>query len=224
MASLLRYILSAFAGAFLAMFAEPFFSALLQDLGIDTSKWAGPLMTQVWLILAEDWVRLVGAGVVGAAIGAWSHWLAISFDRRIIAEPKPPRPDTRLRIRLGDDGTFLQEAAINIDGWQQTCHSFSVKGVGGVESNQFDTLSITFEVQIDYERPIINTYGHKTPRVNFFNIGRNGSVLQFLDKIEAPIFEIWFPPIGYYDEKTKASLGQEPALRPLPSAGEKTQP
>lgn len=82
MGTLLRYLLSGFAGAFMAMFAEPFFSALLFGLGIDTSHWAGPVMIFISELAQMEWFRLLGAGVIGSATGAWLHWLATKWDRR----------------------------------------------------------------------------------------------------------------------------------------------
>lgn len=74
-----RFVFLALAGAFLAVLFEPFFSALLLDMGVNTGSWAAP----VTAALALEWVRMIGFGIVGAAVGAWLHWAASKYDRRL---------------------------------------------------------------------------------------------------------------------------------------------
>jgi hypothetical protein len=108
---------------------------------------------------------------------------------------------TRLRLRLDPAGThgYLQESIANIDGWRQTI----VRIDAAPELFQADTISITFQQDITYEQPIVESFGHKLGGYNFWPLGKKGAVFQFFDRIQAPVVEIWFPPLGYYQQKSK---------------------
>lgn len=92
MGAVLRYILLGFSGAFIAMFAEPFFSELLMQAGIDTSRWAGPVMTFLGDLISQTWFQLLGIGVIGATIGAWADWVLRRLDRRKARQSIPSLP------------------------------------------------------------------------------------------------------------------------------------
>lgn len=80
MVGLFRFLLLCCATAFMAMFAEPFFSQALLLAGIDTSKWAGPVMMWLSDFTSQEWVRLLGSGVIGATVGTWLHWTLIKLE------------------------------------------------------------------------------------------------------------------------------------------------
>jgi hypothetical protein len=104
MGAAVRYILLGFAGAFLAMFSEPFFSEVLRLAGVDTSQLAGPVVTFLSGLMAEEWFRLLAAGVIGAAIGAWLHWVGSRFDRRRYdGGPMTRSPGPAARLRTQED-------------------------------------------------------------------------------------------------------------------------
>ena len=196
MGAVLRYILLSLAAAFVAMFAEPFFSELLRRFGIDTSQWVEPIVT----LASQIWFQLLASGVVGATIGAWGHWALTKLERKP-ARPALPRPDTRLRLRLDHSGTrhYLEERQTNIYSWRQTIVSMQgVAGVGRDPLLHVDNLSVIFEQDIEYERPVLEAFGHALGGYNFFLLGTKGAVFQFVDRIQAPVVEIWFPPPGYY--------------------------
>lgn len=57
------------------MLCEPFFSGLLLELGVDTSEWAGPVVTFASGMARHEPLRLVGAGLIGFVVSVWLHWL-----------------------------------------------------------------------------------------------------------------------------------------------------
>jgi hypothetical protein len=76
-----------------------------------------------------------------------------------------------------------------------------------------DTFSVVFTEPIQYERPIIESFGHKLGGFNFFSLGTRGAVFQFFDSVQAPMIEIWFPPPGYYEQQSRTKSA--PLDRPL---------
>ena len=90
MGKILRWILGIAASgvlisAALEMFAEPFWAAVYQRLGINSAEWADPMIDALFSVGG----LIIGAGIVGAATGAWAHWLALKFDRTRSALVKP---------------------------------------------------------------------------------------------------------------------------------------
>lgn len=85
-------VLGVFA-AFVAMFAEPFAAELYKQLGIDTSRWVTPMLT----FLSQDWVAQTLLVLMGAAAGAWLHWLATKWDARKAGKAVQPRPQSVTR-------------------------------------------------------------------------------------------------------------------------------
>lgn len=108
MSAILRYVLLAIASAFLAMLLEPFFSAALTTVGVDTSELAGPFVTFV----AQEWFQTIAIGVVGAAVGAWAHHLTTRFDRRR-GGGQSRLPDSHLTAVIGH---IYSEQGVELDG------------------------------------------------------------------------------------------------------------
>ncbi|MEX0956970.1 MAG: hypothetical protein WDZ83_17365 [Rhizobiaceae bacterium] len=77
------------AAPFSAMFAEPFFEAVLDQMGIATERWAAPVVTAMFEVFASDGFRFVSVAAIGVGIGIWVHWLASRFDRNT-AQPQTP--------------------------------------------------------------------------------------------------------------------------------------
>jgi len=67
-----------------------------------------------------------------------------------------------------------------------------------------DGVVIAFDKPIHYDRPVINTFGHKTSSYNFLDLGMRGAAFQFIGLMQAPVIEIWFPPAGYHESKGAA--------------------
>lgn len=89
MAQILRLVLAAIGllitVPFAAMFAEPFYSAVLTNFGIDTSRWAGPAVSWMAAAAANPVFHAVAIFIVGMTTGAWAHWVATRYDRRAVA-------------------------------------------------------------------------------------------------------------------------------------------
>lgn len=104
MGRILRFSLAAiasaiFSGAALAMLAEPFWQELYKRLGIDSSKWVGPMID----LFSKEWVHLVFSGIFGSAIGAWAHWMASKFDNmRAPTAQSSPNHASR-KVETADD-------------------------------------------------------------------------------------------------------------------------
>jgi hypothetical protein len=117
------------------------------------------------------------------------------------------RLETRLRIKLDPSGTknYLEESQSNIFSWRQTVVLIEGKKKDGSSNSILhnDTFSIIFERDIDYERPIIESFGHQVGSYNFWPMGKKGCVFQFFDGPKAPLMEIWFPPLGYYGSRSR---------------------
>lgn len=90
MGACVRYILLALATAALAMLFEPFFSEALRRAGIDSAEWVAPIMNGVAAAASLAWLNVLAISIVGAAVGAWAHYLASVLDR------KTPRKEARL--------------------------------------------------------------------------------------------------------------------------------
>ncbi len=108
MANLVRILLAgaalAIVSPFVAMLAEPFFSALLQEIGVDTSQWARPIVMFVQGLVAQLWFQLLATFIVGAALGTWGHWAATGIDRRKAKDfLAPDRESTALIGREASD-------------------------------------------------------------------------------------------------------------------------
>lgn len=154
--------------------------------------------------------HLVIAGLVGVIIFAALGMSGIVWGKYWTAPTAElSRPDTRLRLRLDPAGTrnYLQDAESNISNWQQTivamdAHDDKKQTTPIIHA---DTFSMTFVQPVDYERPVIESFGHKLGGFNFYSLGTRGAVFQFYDAVQAPMIEIWFPPIGYYAEQSKKS-------------------
>lgn len=134
MGNLLRFLLTALAGAFIAMFAEPFFSALLLAFNIDTAKWAWPVIMFMSDLARQAWFRLLGAGVIGSATGAWLHWVATKWDRRGM---RPMAADTIEKIKdIGEDCIALgQDIAEFKKDREENAPNFFSENNGGGQTN-----------------------------------------------------------------------------------------
>ena len=170
-------------------------------------KYWGPVVTALTDRLDPFWVVSGLSFTVGAALALWID----SLFRRRGTEPAPPvaaprpRPDTRLRLRLGPTGSryYLQEASSNIEHWQQALVSMQGQtNIGKEPLFHNDTLVVTFTEEVDYDRPIIDSFGHELGGYNFFPLGRKAAMFQFFGDNQAPMVEIWFPPPDYYAEKS----------------------
>jgi hypothetical protein len=94
----------------------------------------------------------------------------------------------------------------NIANWQQTivamdAHDAENKTTPVVHA---DTFSVVFARPVEYERPTIESFGHKLGGYQFYSLGTRGAVFVFYDAVQAPMIEIWFPPPGYYDQISRA--------------------
>jgi hypothetical protein len=163
-----------------------------------------PGMASFWIISACFAVALIAISCAAYGLGLRSSTASLKTET--------PRPDTRLRVRIDPAQTkiYLQDGESNIGNWQQTIVAMGSEEKNGDKKSIFhaDTISMTFAQDIDYERPIIESFGHKLGGWNFYSLGRKGAVFQFYDSIQAPMIEIWFPPIGYYAEQSKkAAIG-----------------
>lgn len=208
MGKLLRNVLFAVFGAgllgsLLGSIFSPFTDQLVKALGINSSAWVAPMLD----FLSSYWFRIAVLFIEGATIGAWSHWLATKWDRR--REAKAPDPvDTRLRINFDPSGSkhFIEEYQSNVGCWQQTVVAFDAHGDQGSSSIlHVDTLSLAFTVPVDYERPVVDAKGGSLGSYNFFPLGSRGAVFQFFGPIQATQIDIWFPPLGYYENKNVAN-------------------
>lgn len=117
-----------------------------------------------------------------------------------------PRPDTRLRLEIDPAGTwnYHQLKAENILRWQQFVYSIGGrKKKNGPKEILFhaDVISLTFENDIEFERPIISSFGHVLGGYSFYPLGQKGAMFCFVGAIQAPVIEIWFPPLGYYAQR-----------------------
>jgi hypothetical protein len=129
-----------------------------------------------------------------------------------VGDNKSTYADTRLRLQLDPAGTghYHQVEAHNIYTWQQTFIRLSGYGPEGQNLGPVfngDTVSIIFETAIEYDRPILNSFGHSLNSFNFFDLGDRGALFQFVGEVRSPILEIWFPPRGYYSSKAAAPAG-----------------
>ena len=86
-AILLRFALLALAAAFFSMLFEPFFSALLLGVGVDTAKLAPPLIAWIRNVSAMGWFVPVACLTFGTTFGVWAHHLV----RRADSKRAPPR-------------------------------------------------------------------------------------------------------------------------------------
>lgn len=145
-------------------------------------------------------MAVAGVILVGGAIAG-----AIAFNAAPSQGAANTRPDTRLRIRLDPAGgrNYVQDGQSNITYWQQTIFEMSAQDANKTPIIHVDTISLTFDQDIDFERPTIESFGHKIGGYNYYPLGRKGAVFQFYDAISAPMIEIWFPPLGYYAEQSK---------------------
>lgn len=82
MGACVRYILLALGAAAAAMLFEPFFSEVLRSAGIDTARWVRPVMSMFAFVASSTWMNMLAISIVGAAIGAWAHYVASIFDKR----------------------------------------------------------------------------------------------------------------------------------------------
>lgn len=221
-------------GPFSAMFAEPFFEAVFDKLGWDTEDLAGPLVTAMFELFAESWFRYSSVAAIGMGTGVWLHWLATRFDRRrsqqsasahnpALESGVAPRPETRLRLRVDGTGNAAQEINQNIN-WQQTVLSMEGQKDGAdnvaMRLVRQDTISIAFGSPIEYERPIVETFGHTVKQVGSYPLGKNGYVLVFMDGLP-PVIDITFPPPGYYEQKSIENIKKDGSAIPQlpPSTG-----
>lgn len=94
------------------MLVEPFFSALLEELGIDTSQWARPAVMFGQLLASQLWFQLLTAATIGATIGAWGHWLATRYDR---GKNEPPE-GTLSRDKIAVYKKKFSFEVVDIDG------------------------------------------------------------------------------------------------------------
>lgn len=92
----LRFVLAvctlAFFAPFFAMFAEPFFLGALSYWGIDTSRWAAPVMTFLGDLVSQSWFQWLGFTVIGATIGAWADWAIRRWERNRARIPLATTP------------------------------------------------------------------------------------------------------------------------------------
>ncbi|WP_193188742.1 hypothetical protein [Nisaea sediminum] len=148
---------------------------------------------------AGYWTVLALGVLTGATVAHWKpHWFGWP-------KKKPVRPDTRLRLRLdpSGNGQYVEVSGSNIESWQQAITRMESQNQNEPNGVVFhnDNLAITFTIPIEYERPIIETYGHQITGYNFYPLGRTGVFFQFLGALQPPAIEIWFPPFGYYQSR-----------------------
>jgi hypothetical protein len=140
------------------------------------------------------------------AIGGGAFGLGLRMSAVPVTAPIT-RPDTRLRLRLDPAGTknYLQESESNIGNWQQTIVAIGAEDKDNNKTTVLhtDTFAMTFTEPVDYERPIIDSFGHKLGGYNYYSLGTRGAMFQFYDAVQAPVIEIWFPPPGYYANRAK---------------------
>ncbi|AWC25343.1 hypothetical protein CO731_05053 [Aminobacter sp. MSH1] len=82
MGKIFRFVLLGITSAFMAMFAEPFFSELLRRVGVDTSAWVQPAMALMSWATSTPWFQFLTVLFMGATIGAWLDWLLRKVDAR----------------------------------------------------------------------------------------------------------------------------------------------
>jgi len=187
-----------------------FFIKLAEEYGAydQPSTKVGAAMGAISAITGRPAFPWIAGILIGFALGIWLDY----FLRR--SEPngmsgsstKLPggRADTRLRIQLDSAGTghYLQVRKSNVECWQQTIVAMDGDGAGEAKRLfHVDHLAITFATDIEYERPIIEAFGHELPGYNFFSLGKKGAIFQFFGQMQAPVVEIWFPPLGYYEQR-----------------------
>jgi hypothetical protein len=106
MVKVVRYFLLCITGAFMAMFAEPFFSELLRETGVDTSKWVAPVMRAMGQAASTPWFQFATVLFMGATVGAWLDW----FFRKIDARSNDARLAVAQRLAsLGKDLEILEQ-------------------------------------------------------------------------------------------------------------------
>jgi hypothetical protein len=188
-----------FLSAFVAVLFEPFASEVLLRLGVDSSKWAGPVLS----FLMENWPVAIIIFVCGLAAGAWAHFAITKIDRRGQVSAIN-RPDTRLRLKIDSSGSmnFIEEYQANVSHWQQSIVRVAPVSDDSPPIVHADILSLAFDVPIEHERPIVEAKGGDLKGYNFYSLGTRGAVFQFFGVIQASELDIWFPPFGYYAQRS----------------------
>jgi hypothetical protein len=99
------------ATAFMATFIEPFFSAFLVRIGVDSSTWVSPLMTWVSKLASQEWFRLLGIGTICFAIGLWTDWFLAKAVKKSKDEAEQIKPDWRV--------AYLRRTHLKV--WEAAC-------------------------------------------------------------------------------------------------------
>ncbi len=173
----------------------------------------GGLLNMFSEIASAQWFHWLGGAAIGFAAGVWLDAYVRERDQRA-----QKWVDTRLRLQRDPAGTrnYHQERASNIESWQQLVVQLKFEGAPGSDlppkEIQFDTIIVTFKERFPYSRPIIETFGHKLESYTFHPIGQSAAAFQFVDKLNVPLAEIWFPPPNHYEKIKVASEAANPSM------------
>lgn len=216
------FLVSLLAGLIGAIVAKPaaatlkaIFDVTVQDFWKDTiapylSAKLGPWSTSMLEAIGPYWAGFGSAFLIIFLVEMVFAW------RRSRLSPTLENlnvsyTETRLKLRLDPAGTknLLEISQNNVSAWRQSIVKFSgVKENGEANPGlvfHTDTISMTFDRPINYDRPIVEAFGHQLGGFNFYPLGTQGAVFQFYGGVQAGMLEIWFPPIGHYAAQSEAA-------------------
>lgn len=161
---------------------------ILTTLEFTATFWGGVVVTLILILVIERTLAKLAGRTLNPSVKA--------------------RLETRLRIRVDPNGTAIEEINKNTI-WQQTIWGVDTIS-NGTEDNsgqvfRGDTISIAFTEPIDYERPIVETFGHSAKLYGSYPLGRNGHVFVFVEGLP-PVVDIYFPEPGYYEQNTNENI------------------
>ena len=214
---------------FFAVIFAPFLQAWAQELGWFSEPGQKVHVWITWLSRlpsSSQFAWSVG-GLLGLATGFTAGVLLDAYVRKKERSSPSSYIDTRLRLRRDPAGTnhYLQEEAHNIHRWHQPVYKMDAEGRRGKVATilYIEAIAITFETPIDYDRPVVEAFGHTLPGYTFFPLGTRGAFFFFNAEVATPVIEIWFPPVGYWDELATLK-GEVPAPPSSSDTVQKTQP
>lgn len=215
MRSVLRWAMTTAGAVVVTPFLQAPATKLAEKLHFDallSERWE-PLMQWLSDLAANPWYIFAAGAFVGVPIGLWADLL---LRRREAVKSPPPYINTRLRIRRDPSGDgHLLEAQSNIRNWQQVYTAIYTQPnekAPNVVLARTDVLTIVFDKQTVYSRPIIDTFGTQPGNYNLFPLDTSGYVIAISGLEKIGMFDIWFPPPDHYDARhlSEANLASDP--------------